>query len=109
MNIKGSSTCSISCCFCKGSSSSSNSTTSTTTTTVVVALVIMAAVVVVVIDSKTNCYFILLFFYFFYFFFISLKIIYQNLLFILTISVHRDDLGTGFFSFEEYKQVSKED
>ena len=28
---KGSSTCSTSCCFCKGSSSSGNSTTTTTT------------------------------------------------------------------------------
>ena len=32
-NIKGSTTYSISCCFCEGSSSSSNSTTITTTTT----------------------------------------------------------------------------
>ena len=30
---------------------------------------------------------------------ISLKIIYQNLLFILAMSVHRNDLGTGMFSF----------
>ena len=56
-NIKGSSTCSISCCFCKCSSNSATATTTTpiisssSTVAVAVAIVIMA-VVVVVIDSN---------------------------------------------------------
>ena len=57
-NIKRSITCSISCCFCKGSNSSSNSTTTTplisssSSTAVVVVAVVIMAVVVVVIDSN---------------------------------------------------------
>ena len=55
-NIKGSSTCSISCCFCKCSSNSATDTTtkplisSSSTAVVAVAIVIMA--VVVVTDSN---------------------------------------------------------
>ena len=56
-NIKCSSTCSISCCFCKCSSNSATATTTTplisssSTVVVAVAIVIMA-VVVVLIDSN---------------------------------------------------------
>ena len=55
-NIKGSSTCSISCCFCKCSSNSATTTTplisSSSSTAVVAVAVVIMAVVVVVIDSN---------------------------------------------------------
>ena len=68
-NIKGSSTCSISCCFCKCSSNSATATTTTpiisssSTVVVAVAIVIMSVVVVVVVIDSNYILFIYLFIY----------------------------------------------